>query len=49
MAPNQKFVLMPMEASGVIGSIAGITSTETHIAFKTYRPSDIEAGFSIGD
>ncbi len=23
-APNQKFVLMPMEASGVIGSIAGI-------------------------
>src|SRR5690606_20723420 len=22
--PNQKFVLMPMEASGVIGSIAGI-------------------------
>ena len=24
MAPNQKFVLMPMEASGVIGSIAGI-------------------------
>lgn len=32
-----------------IGSIPGITSTETHIAFKTYRPSDIEAGFSIGD
>jgi regulator of protease activity HflC (stomatin/prohibitin superfamily) len=24
MAPNQKFVLMPMESSGVIGSIAGI-------------------------
>ncbi len=24
MAPNQKFVLMPMEASGAIGSIAGI-------------------------
>ena len=24
MAPNQKFVLMPMEASGIIGSIAGI-------------------------
>jgi regulator of protease activity HflC (stomatin/prohibitin superfamily) len=22
--PNQKFVLMPMEASGVIGSLAGI-------------------------
>ena len=24
MAPNQKFVLMPMETSGLIGSIAGI-------------------------
>ena len=24
-APNQKFVLMPMEASGVLGSLAGIT------------------------
>ena len=23
-APNQKFVLMPMETSGIIGSIAGI-------------------------
>ena len=23
-APNQKFVLMPMEASGIIGSIAGV-------------------------
>src|SRR5690606_501674 len=23
-APNQKFVLMPMESSGIIGSIAGI-------------------------
>jgi regulator of protease activity HflC (stomatin/prohibitin superfamily) len=23
-APNQKFVLMPMEASGVIGSLGGI-------------------------
>jgi hypothetical protein len=23
-APNQKFVLMPMEASGIIGSIGGI-------------------------
>lgn len=32
-----------------IGSIPGITSTETHIAFKTYRPADIEAGFSIGE
>jgi hypothetical protein len=31
-----------------IGRIEGVLSTETHIAFKTYRPQDIEAGFSIG-
>jgi DNA-binding Lrp family transcriptional regulator len=31
-----------------IGIVPGIVSTETHIAFKTYRPQDIEAGFSIG-
>jgi regulator of protease activity HflC (stomatin/prohibitin superfamily) len=24
MAPNQKFVMMPMEATGVIGSLGGI-------------------------
>jgi DNA-binding Lrp family transcriptional regulator len=31
-----------------IGSIDGIVSTETHIAFRTYRPEDLEAGFSLG-
>ena len=31
-----------------IGCIDGVQSTETHIAFKTYRPEDIDAGFSIG-
>jgi len=29
-APNQKFVLMPMESSGVIGSIAGIADLTKH-------------------
>nr|MBP6749703.1 SPFH/Band 7/PHB domain protein [Xanthomonadaceae bacterium] len=24
-APNQKFILMPMESSGILGSLAGIT------------------------
>lgn len=31
-----------------IGSIAGVLTTQTHIAFRTYRPEDLEAGFSIG-
>ena len=31
-----------------ISGIEGVQSTETHIAFKTYSPDDIEAGFSIG-
>jgi DNA-binding Lrp family transcriptional regulator len=31
-----------------IGAIPGVTSTETHIAFRTYRPEDLGAGFSLG-
>ncbi len=31
-----------------IGAIAGVSSTETHIAFRTYRPEDLGAGFSLG-
>lgn len=31
-----------------IGSIPGVSSTETHIAFRTYRPEDLGAGFSLG-
>ena len=31
-----------------ISGIDGVQSTETHIAFKTYSPDDVEAGFSIG-
>lgn len=31
-----------------ISTVPGVTNTETHIAFRTYRPDDLEAGFSIG-
>lgn len=31
-----------------ISAVDGVQSTETHIAFKTYSPDDVEAGFSIG-
>ncbi len=31
-----------------IGVIPGIVTTETHIAFRTYRPEDLGAGFSLG-
>jgi DNA-binding Lrp family transcriptional regulator len=32
----------------MIGAIDGVIGTETHIAFRTYRPEDLEAGFSLG-
>jgi DNA-binding Lrp family transcriptional regulator len=31
-----------------ISALEGIISTETHIAFRTYRPEDLGAGFSLG-
>ncbi|MHB0928199.1 MAG: Lrp/AsnC family transcriptional regulator [Candidatus Nanopelagicales bacterium] len=31
-----------------IAKVPGVQSTETHIAFRTYRNGDIEAAFSIG-
>ncbi|MBK9738082.1 MAG: Lrp/AsnC ligand binding domain-containing protein [Actinobacteria bacterium] len=31
-----------------ISAIAGVSTTETHIAFRTYRPEDLGAGFSLG-
>ncbi|OOW58925.1 membrane protease [Xanthomonas campestris pv. leeana] len=37
-APNQKFVLMPMESSGIIGSIAGIAELAKQAAGKTNAP-----------
>ncbi|WP_017169580.1 SPFH domain-containing protein, partial [Xanthomonas phaseoli] len=37
-APNQKFVLMPMECSGIIGSIAGIAELAKEAAGKPDAP-----------
>lgn len=31
-----------------IASIPGIVTTETHVAFRTYRADDVGAGFSLG-
>lgn len=31
-----------------IAKVPGVQSTETHIAFRTYRNGDIEAAFNIG-
>ena len=31
-----------------IGAIDGIQTTETHIAFRTYSPEDLDAAFSLG-
>ena len=32
-----------------LGKIDGVTSTETHIAFRTYDKRDLEAGFASGN
>jgi DNA-binding Lrp family transcriptional regulator len=39
---------VPAVVTDGIGSIVGVISTETHIAFRTYRPDDLGAGFSLG-
>ena len=31
-----------------IGAVPGVLATQTHIAFRTYRPEDLGAGFSLG-
>ncbi|WP_028650563.1 Lrp/AsnC family transcriptional regulator [Nocardioides halotolerans] len=31
-----------------LNKVAGVTSTETHIAFRTYSRHDLEAAFSLG-
>ena len=31
-----------------LNKIAGVTSTETHIAFRAYSRHDLEAAFSLG-
>jgi DNA-binding Lrp family transcriptional regulator len=39
---------VPTVVTDGIGSIIGVITTETHIAFRTYRPDDLGAGFSLG-
>lgn len=31
-----------------IGKVAGVTATDTHIAFRTYSKEDLGAAFSLG-
>lgn len=31
-----------------VNKVAGVLSTETHIAFRTYSKHDLEAAFSLG-
>ena len=31
-----------------VNKVAGVTETETHIAFRTYSRHDLESAFSIG-
>lgn len=35
--------------TGSMLQLEGITGSETLIAFRTYAPRDVEAGFSLGD
>jgi DNA-binding Lrp family transcriptional regulator len=39
---------VPTVVTDGIGAIAGVLTTQTHIAFRTYRPDDLGAGFSLG-
>ena len=33
---------------GALNKLAGVTHTETHIAFRTYSRHDLEAAFALG-
>ncbi len=35
--------------TGQINKVAGVTGTQTHIAFRAYSTHDLEAAFSLGD
>ncbi|KQR97854.1 Lrp/AsnC family transcriptional regulator [Williamsia sp. MIQD14] len=35
--------------TGTINKLPGVRHTATHIAFKTFSSSDVDAGFSIGE
>ncbi|MCF8531008.1 MAG: Lrp/AsnC ligand binding domain-containing protein [Candidatus Nanopelagicales bacterium] len=43
----------PDQVAGVvadsIGKVPGVTTTETHIAFRTYDKRDLDAGFALGN
>ena len=39
---------VPEAVTDGIGAIPGVLTTQTHIAFRTYRPEDLDAGFSLG-
>ncbi|MFV0406786.1 MAG: Lrp/AsnC family transcriptional regulator [Propioniciclava sp.] len=35
--------------TGQLNQVPGVTSTQTHLAFRTYSSHDLEAAFSLGD
>ena len=37
-APNQKFVMMPMEAAGIVGSLGGIAELARHALSDKAQP-----------
>ena len=39
---------VPTVVTDGIGAVPGVVTTQTHIAFRTYRPDDLGAGFSLG-
>ncbi len=39
---------VPAVVTDQIGKVDGVLTTQTHIAFRTYRPEDLGAGFSLG-
>jgi DNA-binding Lrp family transcriptional regulator len=34
---------------GRLNKVAGVTHTETHVAFRSYSRHDLEAAFALGD
>ncbi|MBS0213725.1 MAG: SPFH/Band 7/PHB domain protein [Proteobacteria bacterium] len=46
-APNQKFVMLPMEASGVLGSLAGITELAKESLGRQQAAASTRAAFPV--
>lgn len=40
---------VPEVVTDQIAAIEGVQSTQTHIAFRTYDPDELDAAFSIGN